>query len=749
MPNLKATKITSVPNTESRKRRREWLLVVGIIGLVALSLRYQGQLFDLTAEIPLTGNILVLALINLNILLIILCLFLVMRNIFKLLLERRRGVPGAKLRSKLVLAFVALSLIPTMLLFFVSAGFITNSIENWFNSQIEESLKESLEVAQTYYKNSASNALYYAEQIAQMIKEQKLLNEDNLPVLEELINQKQKEYNLGIVEVFSATLEELVRAVNPLVPAAEFTDPGSDSIREALQGNRFTRISPIGRADLIRGIVPVYSNWNPEDVVGVVVVNYYVPYSLVNKMKEISSSFEQYKSTKLLKSKIQKGYVLFLLLIALVIIFLSTWAGFRLARGITEPIQDLAIATNRVASGDLNVTLDSYSDDEVGSLVEAFNTMTADLRKGQKEIRRGNRELQVSNLELEQRRRYMEIVLANVTAGVISIDSRGNITTINKSAQKLLGLKTPKIIGRNFRDIVTPDYLPMIKGILKELIGSGKDSIRKQITLPAADTKIILLVNVTTLKDENGEFVGTVIVFDDLTQLLKAQRMAAWREVARRIAHEIKNPLTPIQLSAQRLRRRYLNRFADDDSVFDECTAMIIKQVDDLKNLVNEFSSFARMPASNPSLNNLNDVLNEAVVLFQEGHKEIDFQLQLEPNLPVFSLDREQIKRVILNLLDNAVAAVSGEGKIIMKTSYNKDLDMVTLSVSDNGCGIHPEDKSRLFEPYFSTKKLGTGLGLAIVSTIVSDHNGYIRVRDNEPQGTLFIVELPLTKEAT
>ena len=749
MPDLKTTKISSVPDTKSRKRRREWLLVAGIIGLVALSLRYQGQLFDLTTEIPLTGNILVLALINLNILLIILCLFLVMRNIFKLLLERRRGIPGAKLRSKLVLAFVALSLIPTMLLFFVSAGFITNSIENWFSSQIEESLKESLEVAQTYYKNSASNALYYAEQISQMIKEQKLLNEDNLPVLEGLINQKQKEYNLGIVEVFSATLEELVRAVNPLVPVAEFTDPDSDSIREALQGNRVTRISPIGRADLIRGIVPVYSNWNPDDIVGVVVVNYYVPYSLVNKMKEISSSFEQYKSTKLLKSKIQKGYVLFLLLIALVIIFLSTWAGFHLARSITEPIQDLAIATNRVASGDLNVTLDSYSDDEVGSLVEAFNTMTADLRKGQKEIRRGNRELQASNLELDQRRRYMEIVLANVTAGVISIDSRGHITTINKSAEKLLGLKTPKVIGRNFRDIVTPDYLPMIKGILKELIGSGKDSIRKQITLPAADTKIVLLVNVTTLKDENDEFVGTVIVFDDLTQLLKAQRMAAWREVARRIAHEIKNPLTPIQLSAQRLRRRYLDRFADDDSVFDECTAMIIKQVDDLKNLVNEFSSFARMPASNPSLNNLNDVLNEAVVLFQEGHKEIDFQLQLEPGLPVFSLDREQIKRVILNLLDNAVAAVSGEGKIIMKTSYNKDLDMVTLSVSDNGCGIQPEDKPRLFEPYFSTKKSGTGLGLAIVSTIVSDHNGYIRVRDNEPQGTHFIVELPLTKETT
>jgi len=745
MPAKKSTKTAGAVNTEVRKRRREWLIVVLIIGLVALSLRYQGQLFELTNEVPISGNILVLALINLNILLIIFCLFLVMRNIFKLLLERRKGVPGARLRSKLVLSFIALSLIPTMLLFFVSAGFITNSIENWFNSQIEESLKESLEVAQTYYKNSASNALYYAEQISLTIKEQKLLNEDNLLVLEDLIHKKQKEYNLGIVEVFSATYEELVRAVNPQVPAADFTDPGSDSIREAMQGNRFTRISPIGRADLIRGIVPVYSNWNPDDVVGVVVVNYYVPYSLVNKMKEISSSFEQYKATKLLKSKIQKGYVLFLLLIALVIIFLSTWAGFYLARGITEPIHELVVATSRVASGDLEVTLKSDSNDEMGSLVEAFNTMTADLRKGQRTIRRANRDLQSSNLELEQRRRYMEIVLANVTAGVISIDSHGNITTINKSAEKLLALQTNEGTGKNFRDLVSEDNLPKVDDILKELLESGKDTLRKQVVMSTGDTKVVLLANVTTLKDESGEFMGTVVVFDDLTQLLKAQRMAAWREVARRIAHEIKNPLTPIQLSAQRLRRRYLDRFSADDSVFDECTEMIIKQVDDLKNLVNEFSSFARMPASNPSLNSLNDVLNEALVLYQEGHKEIHFNTRTDQTLPAFHLDREQIKRVIFNLLDNAVAAIDGSGTIAIETSFSASLQMATLKVTDDGCGIPAEDKPRLFEPYFSTKRTGTGLGLAIVSTIISDHNGYIRVRDNIPKGTQFIVELPVS----
>ena len=365
-------------------------------------------------------------------------------------MERRGAIPGARLRSKLVLAFVALSLIPTLLLFLVSAGLITSSIENWFNRQIEEAIEESLEVAQTYYKNSASNALYYAEQISQFIKEQKLLNEENLPALITLIHQKQREYNLGVVEVFSATNEELVRAFNPQVPPAEFTDPGSDSIREALQGNRFTRISPIGKADLIRGIVPVYSNWNPDDVVGVVVVNYYVPYSLVNKMKEINLSFEQYRNTKLLKGRIQTGYVLSLLLIALVIVFLATWAGFYLARGITDPIKELAEATNRVAEGDLDVTISRASNDEIGSLVRSFNKMTSDLRQGQQTIHQANLDLQNSNLELDERRRYMETVLANVTAGVISINNQGIVTTINKFAEKILRLNTDTIVGRNF-----------------------------------------------------------------------------------------------------------------------------------------------------------------------------------------------------------------------------------------------------------------------------------------------------------
>ena len=506
----------------SRKRWRDGALILGILALLVFLARFENHLYDLTQKFPLSNSVLILALINLNILLIILFLFLVFRNLLKFYLERRKGVPGSRLRVKLVMTFVALSLIPTLLLYFVSAAFITNSIENWFNAQIESSLQESLEVAQTYYQNSATNALYYGEQLARIIKDEKLLNDENLPRLSAVVSQKQQEYNLGIVEVFSSTNEELVRAINPHVPTTDFTNPDSENIHEALSGKHVSRITSLGKADLIRGIVPIYSNWNPQDVVGVVVVNYYVPYSLVHKMQEISNSFDQFKNTKLLKGRIKKGYLVFLALIALVIIFLATWFGFHLARGITGPIQKLALATNRVAEGDLDVSIDVQSDDEIGLLVAAFNKMTGDLRRNQQEIDQANRDLRTSNLELDQRRRYMEIVLKNVTAGVVSVDKQGNLTTVNKSAEKLLRIKPGKVLGKHFREVVSSEHLPMIREILLELRDSGKDSIRRQITLPLADDKLTLLVNVATLRDEQGEFMGTVVVFDDLTQLTQS-----------------------------------------------------------------------------------------------------------------------------------------------------------------------------------------------------------------------------------
>ncbi len=733
-----------VSSHELKKRKREGFVIALLVLLIAVLTSAEVRLSEFNPDFPAGNNILVFGLINVIILLIILLVYLVFRNIAKLMLDRKSNPFGAKLRGKLVLAFVSLSLIPTLLLFFVSASFINISIKRWFDKQVETSLEESLDVAQTYYKNSEANAVYYGRQISSIVKEQRLLNEQNLPQLAELVRQKQKEYNLGVVQVFSSQHEELVRASNAKVPQGEFANPSSEDIKAVLGGGEFARVNPVGKADLIRGMVPVYSNWNPRDIVGVIVVNYYVPYSLANKMHKISSEYEKYRQMKLLKYPIRGGYVLTLFLITMVILFLAIWLGVYLANSLTTPVKELAEATRQVAEGNLDIRLDGEGEDEIGMLVASFNKMTEDLRSNQLALRDTNDELTRSNLELEQRRRYMEIVLRNVTAGVISVDRKGVLTTVNKSAEKLLNIDTEKVLGRHYNEILRADRQGIIKGLLRDMVLSKKDTISRQVSIPLKDGALALLVNLTLLKDENGEFMGTVVVFDDLRQLIKAQRMAAWREVARRIAHEIKNPLTPIKLSAQRLRKRYLSRFGEEEKVFDECTGMIIKSVDELKSLVDEFSNFARMPAAQPTVNNLNDIIREALTLYQEAHRTVTFSLEADDAIPLLQLDRDQMKRVLINLLDNAVAALDGKGKIEIKSSYNPELQMVTFIVADTGHGIAAEDKPRLFEPYFSTKKTGTGLGLAIVNTIVSDHHGFIRVKDNEPKGTKFIVELPV-----
>ncbi len=734
---------TRVTKEERSKRVREAIVIVLAVILIVLLTRAEISLTQLSSDAKLGSNIAIFAVINVVILLVILLVYLVSRNVVKLFVESRSNPFAKKLRTKLVLSFVALSLVPTLLLFFAAAGFINNTIHNWFNTQVETSLSESLEVAQTYYKSSAANSLYYGKQISNFIKDQKLLNEANLPQLKKLIHQKQNEYNLGVVEVYSAQREELVRASNPALPKGEFTNPSSEDIKRGLAGEELTRVNPAGKADLIRGIVPIRSTWNESDIVGVVVVNYYVPYSLVNKMKEITTSYHEFRQLKILKNPIRTGYIITLFLIAMVIVFFAYWMGVYLANSMTRPLQELVDATNAVAGGNLDVRIESYSADEIGLLVQSFNLMTDDLRTKQSALNVSNLELLHSNQEIERRQQYMEIVLRNIAAGVISIDSEGILRTINTSAERLLSLSAADVLGKNFRDIVQEKNIGIVNGLISELQKSRHGATSRQVTLDVRGSRLSLQLHLTLLRSGNGEILGIVAVLDDLTQMMRAQRMAAWREVARRIAHEIKNPLTPIQLSAQRLRKRYLSRFADDEKVFDECTEMIIKSVDDLKNLVNEFSNFARMPAIQPESNDLNKLIRESLTLYQEAHRGVQFNVSVDAGMPLLMIDYDQIKRVLINILENAVAAMSEHGNVTLTTCYDNVLKMAIISIADDGPGISPEDKPRLFEPYFSTRKSGTGLGLAIVSNIVTDHGGFVRIRDNVPHGAVFVVELP------
>jgi two-component system nitrogen regulation sensor histidine kinase NtrY len=396
-----------------------------------------------------------------------------------------------------------------------------------------------------------------------------------------------------------------------------------------------------------------------------------------------------------------------------------------------------------VAHGHLDVRIDQVASDEIGTLVESFNRMTHDIKTSKEELERSNIDLQRANFESEQRRRYMEIVLRNVTAGVISIDKDSRITTINKSAERMLGIKTHKVLNKKYPEVLQSEHYVLVTAIIREMEDAEKESLERQITLKLGDEFRTILVNFTVLRDEKGDYMGMVVVFDDLTELQKAQRMTAWKEVARRIAHEIKNPLTPIQLSAQRLRRKYLTEFKEDGAVFEECTSTIVDQVDTMRKLVNEFQNFARMPAANPVPNDINEIIEEVLTLYLGNHGKVFFEAGSA--IPTLALDKGQVKRAMINLIDNSLAAMDErEGEIHIKTSFSKKLKLVRIEIADDGHGIPPEDKAKLFEPYFSRKRTGTGLGLSIVNTIITDHNGYIRVFDNEPRGTKFIIELPV-----
>jgi two-component system nitrogen regulation sensor histidine kinase NtrY len=739
----KVSRPVKLDKQETKKRKRERIIILVTVFLIALMTYLETSIFrgEVTL-LPVSGNALIFGLINVNIILIILLIFLIVRNLVKLIYERRHGIVGSKLRTRLVAAFVSLSLIPTVLLFLVSINFLSYSIDNWFSIRIGDALNRTLEVAQIYYQQSADQAKYYARQLSADISKNGLYEEEKFLYLKALVERRHRTNKLNMLEVHIKNQKENVvvrdREYGQIVPKPL----SPKGIEDVFAGRELTTTEQVGSGDLIRGVAPVFSAASPKEVIGFVTASYYFPAGLVDKINVISKTSEEYRQLSLLKTPIKFGYIITLFIVMLLIIFSATWFGLYLAKGITVPIQDLAEATRRIAQGDLNHQIDISADDEIGVLVTSFNQMTKDLK-------RSKQGLEQANLDLEQRRNYTETILRNVSAGVISIDGNGVITTINRAAEKMLGISTQKVLNRHYEEVLIPDHRMLAGEVLREMRERGEGFIEKQIDVTLRDRAMTILMTITAIHDDEGKEMGMAVVFEDLTQLQRAERAAAWREVARRMAHEIKNPLTPVQLSAQRLQKKYGDRLGEDGGVFRECTKTIIDQVEVLKNLVNEFSRYARLPVTNLALNDLNDVIRDSVILFQDAHKEIVFDFLQGADIPKLMLDPEQIRRVMVNLLDNAVAALGGEnGRIEIRTLSDRNGRTAKVEVADNGCGIPPGYRIKMFEPYFSTKRSGTGLGLAIVNSIIADHHGQVSVVDNHPRGTIVTFELPVPDKA-
>jgi two-component system nitrogen regulation sensor histidine kinase NtrY len=484
------------------------------------------------------------------------------------------------------------------------------------------------------------------------------------------------------------------------------------------------------------------------------VVSQYLGNDMQVRALRATAAYESYQGLRVLKGPIQGVYQSIFLAVSLLILISATWLGLYLAKRITRPVQMLAEGAKAIGEGKLDLRLEPETGDELGTLVESFNMMAAELGTSRERLEQSRRALEVKNLEVDTRRRYIETILERVATGVISLDANGRVSTINGAAERLLGLDAASV-GQSADVVFEREDLQALAPLIAATTRRQVSGVVQEVTLARDDREVHLAVAATVLVGDDGRHEGAVLVFDDVTPLLRAQRVAAWRDVARRLAHEIKNPLTPIQLSAERLRKHFGAAPAPTRALVGECTDAIITEVEALKGLVDEFAQFARLRAPRLLPTDLHEIITSTLQLYgavlQQG--ELRVECSLAPGLPRVRVDAEQIRQVIINLVDNAVEVLGGPtaGRrpngappiIVVATSHDARNGVVRLIVTDNGPGVPGADRDKLFMPYYSTKGRGSGLGLAIVRRIIVQHGGGIEVGAAQPSGTTFTIELP------
>jgi two-component system nitrogen regulation sensor histidine kinase NtrY len=667
------------------------------------------------------------------VLLLFILFFVLGRNLIRLYMENRRRVLGARFKTKLVLFFIALSLIPTLLLFFFASDLISRNIETWFRTPLDGVLEDTKNVSDAFHQNAEEVTLHYAQRLGQDLKTRRLVNPENRPLLRDFIRDKLKEYRLDEIGLFLGE-EELFAYLNPDLPLQDYRDVRPDLIKRAYLGENLQSIDSMGNGEMIRRGAALDL---PEVGPVLVVTGKFLPQNYAQKINNISSFVERYRQLKQQKNPVKTFYLMTLLIIALIIVLFASWLGFHLAKGITVPIEKLAQATREVSRGNLDTRVEDPASDELGMLIDSFNQMISDLRDSQRSIAQ-------KTAELAAGKQSIETILDTITTGVIALDLDGRITSINPSAREMLSLGDGTPLGNSYRQVLDDErFTDLRQSIDWEMKNRYKLSTR-EVTLLENGQQKTLALTLTPLLRSDGSFDGAIVVLDDLTQLIKAQKIAAWKEVAQRVAHEIKNPLTPIQLSAERIIKNLSRKDMGSGPIIEEGAQVIIQEAKTIKSLVDEFSDFARLPKVQLQPVELHQLLHQVLALFQGIFTDVEFELKLGSNIPApIPLDPEQMKRVFINLLDNAIDAMNKSGRITIATSFDPASRRLRIEVGDTGPGISKEDKDKLFLPYFSTKKKGTGLGLAIVDQIIREHNGTIDVQSNRPTGAKFIIEIP------
>jgi len=715
-----------------RKRLRlEVILMTLLVLMAAIIFWLQGKLLELPSNLG-TPNILFWALINLNVILILLLLFLILRNVAKLVFERRSRIIGARLRTKLAVAFAGFALLPTAVFFLLTYAFVSNSLERWFELKEKTAGESSLNLVMNLREFYCGKASMATDVISSLIAEQlnrnaridqaalertmrELRYRAGADIVIAKLNLKDREHvvNIGIK---SSELERKWKRIN-LIEGSELIQLDEEGVALAAIAHQTTNIGT-GR--------------NQKELA--IWAGFRLGPALSQSISEVTKAYEQTKQFLLLKTPIKTSYTIILILITSLILFGSSWFSFYLARGLSEPIKELSEATEKVAKGDLEIEFQKVADDELGQLAKSFERMTKELRQSQFDLEKTAR-------ELEQRKRYLETLLSTVSSGVIALDPQGRITTINEAAKSFLDIAAEEPLGKVLTDILPPPYRDALLPTLDPVLSGNLEKAAKKFEVPASPEARSIWASASSINFE-GKPIGVVLVVEELTQLLRAERLEEWRVVTEYLAHDIKNPLTAIRTASEAIELGLKSK-PDAEADLIACSEAIIRQTDGLKKLVERLSHLAQAGEIRKQTADLLALISEVVSNYSASHPHIAFDTRLDSNIPSFDFDSEQIERVLVNLIDNAISAVETEGKISITAKL--DGNTARVEIADNGKGIPEKFLDRLFEPHFSTKRRGTGLGLAIVHKIVSEHGGIVSIKPNEPKGTLVSLEIPIS----
>ncbi len=710
------------------------LPVLLLLVLVLISLQLMSSAVQNTEELSrLFVPLLIATILGLFALVIVIGI-----NVTQLVIRYRRQAAGSRLTLHMVIIFVVISLAPVAVVYFYSQQFLMQGIDSWFDVQIDQAMEDALNLSR------ASLDLHKRERLKTT---QRLLSEltgtsvTGLAVsLEELMDK------YGATEMALLTPAGRPLVISNQDPSMKLVpdEPDSSILQQVRGGGDFVGLAPTKDGE---GLLQVRVVVNDDARGFLLQAIYPTSVNITNLSETVQAAYNRYKELAFLRKSLKQTFTLALALVLLFGLLSAIWLAFFLARRLVAPITDIAEGTRAVAQGDYDMQLPlPRRRDELGFLVSSFNDMTRRIAQARDEAARSQR-------QVEAQRSYLEAVLGSISSGVIALDQEGRIRTANEAALEILQVDLKDYLNRSRDDLAAAG--PLLKQFMDavwQAIGDGDRPWREEVTLVSGAGRQVLLCRGMPLSQPDGQSSGYVLVFDDITALIKAQRDAAWGEVARRLAHEIKNPLTPIQLSAERLRRKYLNKMAPEDArVLDRATHTIVQQVEAMKEMVNAFSDYARPPLIKPEPVLLEQLVNEVLDLYRSAGLKLEMEVRLEDGGAYIEADPVRLRQVIHNLVKNAQEAVAdiAQPRIEVSTRLRREGEcpFVELAVADNGPGFSPEIIGHLFEPYVTSKVKGTGLGLAIVKKIIEEHGGRVSAENREIGGACVTVCLPVVKQ--